>query len=157
VRQTAGADSPILGEARTAAERRYAAHWRTDQGFSVDTLRAREAWFTPALYQLLLADMSGDGVGVLDYDPFSDAQDNAQRFALGTPHASHDTVYVPVDVRFDSPREAHRSVTLAMVRAGSGWQIGDFIDQTGSLVAQLRKHPPAASRPSSATKDGATH
>lgn len=147
----------MLGEARSTAEMRYASHWRTGQGFSVDTLRARKAWFTPTLYQLLLADMSGDEIGVVDYDPFSGAQDIAQRFAIGPPHASHDTVYVPVDVQFDSSGEAHRSVTLAMVPGVSGWQIGDFIDRNGSLVAQLRKYPPETSKTSSATTDTSSH
>lgn len=126
-------------------------------GDVVALLRARKAWFTPTLYQLLLADMSGDEIGVVNYDPFPGAQDDAQRFAIGSPHASHDTVYVPVDVQFDSASESKRSVTLAMVRGLSGWQIGDFIDRNGSLAAQLRKYPPETSLTSSAAEDTSGH
>ena len=134
-----GADAATLAQARAAVEARYAAHWRGGQGFSADTLRARKAWFTPAFYQLLLADMSGDEIGIVDYDPFTDAQDDGARFVVGNPRAGHDTVYVPVEVRFDSASEAQRSVTLAMVRDSSAWRIGDFIDGDGSLAGRLRK------------------
>lgn len=157
VHQQTDADSASLAQARATAGMRYAAHWRTDQAFSVDTLRAREAWFTPILYELLLTDMPGGDIGVVDYDPFSDAQDSAQRFTLGQPRANHDTVYVPVDVQFDSTSELHRNVTLAMVRGAAGWQIGDFIDGNGSLVAELRKDPPQSTKTPAASKDTSSH
>jgi hypothetical protein len=136
------ADSSPLAEARATVEARYAAHWRTDQGFSRDTLRARESWFTPSLYQLLLADMSEQDIGVLDHDPFSDAQDVAERYMVGTPRSHSDTVYVPIEIEFAAASDSRRRLTIAMVHRGSSWQIGDFIDKSGSLAARLRQDPP---------------
>ena len=131
-------ESRQLPDARATVEARYAAHWRTDQGFSRDTLRARRAWFTPALYQLLLTDMSGEEIGVLDYDPFTDAQDTAERYTIESPRASGDTVYVPVAVYFATATEPAHRITLAMVKSGAEWQIADFVDKNGRLAALLR-------------------
>ena len=131
-----------LTDARATVEARYAAHWHTDQGFSRDTLRARRAWFTPALYQLLRADLSGEEIGALDHDPFTDAQDTAERYAIEAPRASGDTVYVPVVVHFATASEPPHRITLAMVASGARWQIADFVDQNGSLAALLRDASP---------------
>lgn len=136
------ANASTLAAARATVAQRYAEHWRSGQGFSADTLRAREQWFTPALYQLMRADMSGSEIGIVDYDPFTEAQDDAERYAVGAARASHDTVYVPVDVRFASSSGSHRAITLAMVRDAAQWKIADFIDHDGSLVAKLRANAP---------------
>ena len=135
-------DTAAFAQARATVEQRYAAHWRAGQSFSRDTLRARASWFTRALYELMLADMAGDEIGIVDYDPFTEAQDDAARYAVGAARASHDTLYIPVDVQFASGSERNHTVTLAMVRDASHWKIADFIDGDGSLAAKLRASLP---------------
>lgn len=143
-------DSAALNDARTTVGARYAAHWRGGQGFSLAMVRTTRAWFTPRLDSLLEADMSGDGIGVIDHDPFVDAQESARSYSVGAPRMSHDTAYVPVDITFDSTFEdPHSRVTLAMVRGSSGWRIGDFVDRYGSLATALAKDAAETARAAS--------
>jgi len=131
------ADSIDTTAARDAVQRRYEAHFHGGQAFSVDTLRARKSWFTPDLYRLMAADMRTSGeVGYLDFDPFTNAQDDAARFDLGAVRTSHDTVYVEVNVHFSS--EQSKLVTLAMLPAPEGWVIANFVYPDGDLAARLR-------------------
>ena len=111
---------------------RYAQHFRTRQGFSIDTLRARQRWFTPCLYSVLIADAeradSLREVGFLNWDPFTRAQDDASGFrAVSATHA-HDTVFVHVDVLFGYPPPGLPSpITVAVTRVDSTWRIADLI------------------------------
>ena len=148
------AASRRLLNARATVEARYAAHWRTDQGFSADTLRARRVWFAPAFYQELRRDMPGEELGVVDYDPFTGAQDDAEQYAVDAARESGDTVYVPVVIRFATASEPAHRITLAMVAGNNGWQIADFIDQHGSLAALLRDSSSVQSAPPVAGSSG---
>jgi len=130
--------------ARDAVLRRYEAHFHGGQGFSADTLRARRSWFTPDLYRLMAADLNTAGdIGYLDFDPFTDAQDDATRFDVGAVRTSHDTVYVEVNVHFGTDV---RRLTLAMQATPDGWAIADFIYPDGDLAANLRKAANTAGR-----------
>lgn len=122
---------------RDAVLRRYEAHFHAGQAFSADTLRARQSWFTPDLYRLMATDMRATGaVGYIDFDPFTDAQDDASRFDVDAVRASHDTVYVDVNVRFGAET---KRVTLAMLRRPDEWAIADFIYPHGDLALDLRR------------------
>jgi hypothetical protein len=132
-----------MSEAIAAVGRRYQAHFASGQGFSVDTLRARQAWFTPQLYQLMLADMSPTGeLGYIDFDPFTDAQDEAASYTVGKARPAQDTVLVEVAVAFPEAvgngHEQHR-ITLAMLRARAGWQIANFVYAEGDLAHDLKR------------------
>jgi len=132
-----------MSDAIAAEGQRYQAHFASGQGFSVETLRARQAWFTPQLYQLMLADMSSTGeIGYIDFDPFTDAQDDAASYAVGTARPAHDTVLVEVAVAFPpavgNGREQRR-ITLPMLRARAGWQIANFVYPDGDLAHDLKR------------------
>lgn len=137
-------DSAAPDDARAFVERRYTEHFAGGQGFSVPSLRARRSWFTPRLYQLMLSDMdspSGE-IGYIDHDPFTNAQDDAARFSVGSARQSHDTVLVDVDIAFDSTiagGQVRARVTLAVVRARNSWEIANFLTANGDLASELAR------------------
>jgi hypothetical protein len=135
----AGADEPSA-----VVERFYRQHFAAGQGFSLTTLRARQSWFTPHLYGLLLADMGHpeEGIGYVEADPFVDGQEDAARFAVGPARQAHDTALVDVIVTY--PRDVGdghetRQVTVALLPSRAGWQIADLVYTHGSLAAGLQK------------------
>ena len=132
----------LLSEARAMVEQRYAQHFAGGQGFSLDTLRGRRAWFTPRLYDLMLADMGHpeEGIGYIEADPFVDGQEDAKQFAVHAARQSHDTVFVDVDVTYPPDvGNGHetRRVTVAALPAAAGWQIADLRYAHGSLAEGL--------------------
>ncbi len=111
---------------------RYTEHFRGDQGFSVEILRARRQWFTPCLYSLLLADIDGSFTrgdpGFLDWDPFTTAQDDANGFQITGATRSHDTVLVHVAVLFGYPPPGQaQPITVAVTRVDTSWRIADLV------------------------------
>ena len=133
-----------LADARATVERRYTQHFAGVQGFSVDTLRARRAWFTPRLYDLMLADMGRpeEGLGFIEADPFGDGREGAKGFVVRDARQSHDTVLVDVDVAYPPDvGNGHktRRVTVAVLPAAEGWQIADLQYAHGSLAAGMLK------------------
>jgi hypothetical protein len=132
-----------MSDVIAAVEQRYQTHFASGQGFSVDTLRARQGWFTPHLYQLMLEDMSSTGeIGYIDFDPFTDAQDDAARYTVGAARSAHDTVLVEVAIAFPGAvgnGHEQRRVTLAMLRASAGWQIANFVYSDTDLARNLTR------------------
>jgi hypothetical protein len=132
-----------VDNARAAVDQRYRQHFASGQGFSVDTLRARKAWFTPQLYQLMLADMSSTGeVGYIDFDPFTEAQDDAAAYAIGSARTAHDTVLVEVAVTFPPAvgnGHEQQHLTLAMLPTPGGWKIANFLSPVRDLAADLAR------------------
>lgn len=125
---SAASDSSAIAYVRE----RYTQHFRTRQGFGVDTLRARQRWFTPCLYSVLLADAeradSLREVGFLNWDPFTRAQDDANGFRAVSATRAHDTVFVHVDVLFGYPPPGLPSpITVAVTRVDTTWRIADLI------------------------------
>jgi Protein of unknown function (DUF3828) len=137
-----------VDNARAAVDQRYHQHFASRQGFSVDTLRARKAWFTPQLYQLMLADMSSTGeIGYIDFDPFTDAQDDAATYTVGAAHPAHDTVLVEVAVTFPPAvgnGHEQQHITLAMLPTLGGWKIANFMSSDRDLAADLARLSPNA-------------
>lgn len=160
---SAPVDSTRLAAARAAVEQRYRAHFAGDQGFSDDRLRERRDWFTPALYDLMHEDFALGaaqcGVGFIDFDPFTNAQDDASGYSVKQAHASHDTVYVPVVLSYPGGQQS--GIALGMVDASGGWRIANFVHADWDLAAKLResnaearKTPPAkCDEPDSAGAD----
>lgn len=156
--------SAALDSARGTAERRYRQHFAEQRkGFSVGTLRARRSWFTPRLYEAMLADMSHEGeIGYIDFDPFTAAQDDASSFAVASGRSAHDTVLVDVTITYP-PGSSDRSarVTLAMVPSPVGWQIGNFIyadhDLAGGLLRAAQGDSSHVSPDSATRADDSTH
>jgi hypothetical protein len=122
-----------------------AAHLAAPQGFSAKTLEARAAWFTDSLRTLLRADFGdGSSIGVLSWDPFTDAQDDAAGFTHTSTRWANDTALVEFAIRFDSTYApgAARTVTLALTLEGDAWRIADFRSRGQSLAASIRSSLP---------------
>lgn len=148
----ASTDAAAIAYVRT----RYSQHFRNGQGFSVDTLRARREWFTPCFYSLLLSDMDGAAargdIGVLDWDPFTSAQDDANGFRVVDARRSHDTVLVRVAVLFDYPPPGStRNVTVAVAPVDTAWRIANLVtpefDLARGIDSALREDASRARKP----------
>jgi hypothetical protein len=131
-------------EPSAAVRRFYRQHFAAGQAFSLTTLRARQTWFTPHLYDLLLADMGHpeEGIGYVEADLFVDGQEDAARFTVGPARQAHDTALVDVVVTYPPDvGNGHeiRQVTVAVLPSPVGWQIADLVYTHGSLAAGLRK------------------
>jgi hypothetical protein len=91
----------------------------------------------------MVADMSSTGeVGYIDFDPFTDAQDDAASYAVGTARLTHDTVLVEVAVTFPPAvgnGHEQRHITLAMLPALGGWKIANFMSPDRDLAADLTR------------------
>jgi hypothetical protein len=106
------------------ATQRLAEHGR--DGFSVDDARRTRDWFTPELLALLVRDMSDtNGVGYLNWDPFTGAQDDVGPFRFEEMTRVGDTVRV----RFSREgfEQKRASVTLAMRQLDGRWRIANFL------------------------------
>jgi hypothetical protein len=117
---TSRLDSAAIG----IATQRLAAHGQ--DGFSVDNAKRTRDWFTPELFALLMRDMSdSNGVGYLDWDPFTGAQDDVGPLRFEEMTRVGDTVRV----RFSREGFAQKreSVTLAMRYLDGRWLIANFL------------------------------
>jgi hypothetical protein len=113
-------DSAAIG----IATQRLAEHGQ--DGFSVDDAKRARDWFTPELATLLVRDMSNpNGVGYLNWDPFTGAQDEVGPFRFEEITRVGDTVRV----RFSREgfEQKRRSVTLAMLHLDGLWRIANFL------------------------------
>ena len=117
---TSRLDSAAIG----IATQRLAEHGH--DGFSVDDARRARDWFTPELATLLVRDMSDpNGVGYLNWDPFTGAQDEVGPFRFEDMTRVGDTVRVRFSREgFEPKRE---SVTLAMRHLDGRWRIANFL------------------------------
>jgi hypothetical protein len=136
-------DSAATARAVDVATQRLREHGQA--GLSLDDVKRTQDWFTPELYQLLVNDMSFDpgGVGYLNRDPFTDAQDDVGPFRFENVRYADDTVMV----RFSREGYEHKrdSVTLAMRRIEGSWRIANFIYSAHppchrDLAAGLARH-----------------
>ena len=131
--------------AESVAVARMSAHFAAPQGFSATTLEARAAWFTDSLRALLRADFGdGSSIGVLNWDPFTEAQDDAAGFTHTSTRWANDTALVEFAIRFDStyaPGSA-TTVTLALTLEQAEWRIADFLSRGRSLATSIRSSSP---------------
>ena len=147
--------SPAESVAVARVRARFAAHFAGGQGFGIDTLRARQTWFTPCLYSLMLADMAGDsargGVGYLNWDPFTASQDDASAFHVDDAERAHDSVLVLVRVEYPGAANRPTSMVVATTQVGGEWRIANIVTPAVNLAAgldsSLRADSAAANRP----------
>jgi hypothetical protein len=138
---TATVSSPAAESAAVEqVRRRFSAHFAGQQGFGVDTLRARRTWFTPCLYSMLLADMDANStrgdVGYLNWDPFAAAQDDAAGFHIERAESGHDSVLV--HLRIDYPGSvASTAMTVAVTDVDGQWRIANIVTQQANLARGL--------------------
>jgi len=116
--------SQVDSAAIRVATKRLAEHGH--EGFSLEVARRTRDWFTPELFALLVRDMSDtNGIGYLNWDPFTGAQDEVGPFRFESITRVGDTIRV----RFSRERLDHRrgSVTLAMRLLDGQWRIANFL------------------------------
>jgi hypothetical protein len=106
------------------ATQRLAEHGQ--DGFSVDDAKRTRDWFTPELFALLVRDMSDtNGVGYLNWDPLTGAQDDVGPLRFEQMTRVGDTVRVRFSREgFERKRE---SVTLAMRHIDGRWRIANIL------------------------------
>jgi hypothetical protein len=161
-----------LVEARAALESVYASHFANGQRTGDDSAKT---WYTTALNQLMREDAAGGaaqcGVGFLNFDPLTSAQDDVGSYMLGEPRSQADTALIPVRIHTDypAPKGTDEAMTVAVVRETGRWRIANFVhtdwDLLSSLrtsVAELRVAPkvncstPPAEAPDSLRRDSAS-
>src|SRR5262245_4299440 len=108
-------------------------HWETH----------RRAWFTARFAQLLQDDEAGGaaqcGVGFLDFNPLTSAQDNVGSSTLGPPKALGETVFVPVRIHPGLSSPSDENATIAMLKDGGSWRIGNVIHSDWDMVSSLTR------------------
>lgn len=143
------ATSRLDSAAIVVATQRLVEHGQA--GFSIgDATRTRD-WFTPELFALFVRDMSDtNGVGYLNWDPFTGAQDDVGPFRFEEITRIGDTVRVRYSREgFDHERT---SVTLAMRYLDGRWRIANFLYPDNTFchrdlaVGLTRQARPADSR-----------
>lgn len=155
--QVSAASSPPLtslqvADARAALEHIYATHFAQGQGNTAE----QPGWYTGQLRQLIKDDADAGaaqcGVGYLNFDPLTDAQDSVASYALGAPRANGDTVVIPVRIHsgFPGSTEPDEQLTVAMRQEGGTWRIANIVQSHSNLVkaldstvAELRAAPKA--------------
>jgi hypothetical protein len=96
-------DSAAFADAIGVATQRMHDHWQS--GFSVGQVRGNREAYTPQLYEMLVRDMSDPGgVGYLNANPFTDAQDDVGPFRFEDVRQSGDTMMVRFS-RGETPAE----------------------------------------------------
>jgi len=82
VAERAPRDSAVAGAVAVATQR-MAVHGKS--GLSVEDLKRTRDWFTPEIFALLVRDMSDPGgIGYLNWDPFTAAQDESTQAPAAT-------------------------------------------------------------------------
>jgi hypothetical protein len=101
----------------------YAEHYKS-QGFGADDVAKRKAWFTPKLHSLLAEDAKREPESEdpprLAFDPLTNAQEDAERFAIGASRSEGRREYVEVANYFGTTA---LRVTLQLVEIGGAWRI----------------------------------
>lgn len=104
-------------------------------------LSGARQFFTPALYaplEKVIEQEKREQAEILDFNPFVDAQIEAQSYATGTSSGNGATVSVPVSLRF--PHSKEPGILHVIVRRGpSGWKIDNFVyPDNGNLRRTLQ-------------------
>jgi hypothetical protein len=120
----------------------YARHFAHGQETKDDVTNVL---YTTTLDQLIRADAAGGeaqcGVGYLNFDPLTSAQDDVASYTLGQPSAHADTALIPVRIHADypAPKGTDEALTLATVREAGRWRIANIVRRDGDLVSGLRQ------------------
>lgn len=118
----------------------YTQHFAHQQRWDLTAERARER-FAPALLALLDADdraaaaSPGELVG-LDFDPLTNAQEEADSWTAGAAKLTGTSATVPVELRTGA--ETTR-ITVRLVARGQRWQIADLDYGETTLVKTLEQ------------------
>jgi hypothetical protein len=76
------------------------------------------------------------GVGYLDWDPFTAAQDDAAGFRIERTESSHDTVFVHLQISYPGT-EPPKPMTVATTQLGGEWRLANIITPEANLARGL--------------------
>jgi hypothetical protein len=118
----------------------YRGHFARHQRWDL-TYKREQAKFAPELLKLLKEDerkqaASPDEVVGLDFDPITDAQDEATRFKVTGSTSEGEDAIVSVSVYFGT--EVH-TVRLRLTPSGSSWLIANVLYDEGDLIKILKE------------------
>jgi len=100
--------------------------------------RAFLSLLTPRLRRAIEVDMSGSDVGILDYDPICQCQDN-EGLIFRVVSIREGPTKAAAAIESRSGRDTRR-VKLQLVRTSQGWRIGDFATKAEpSLLHDLER------------------
>ena len=120
----------------------YTAHYE-NQGFGDDDLVKRKDWFTPRLYALLKADAQREPESAdpprLAFDPFTNAQEDADHFEIGGTRWDGQRAYVEV-LNFYGTTALR--VTLQLVKLEERWRIENMLYGEGFTLRRILATPP---------------
>ena len=118
----------------------YRGHFAHSQRFDQTLVRERSR-FASGLIALLDADGKAlaahvDAVVGLDFDPLTNAQEEASGYEIGAVGVMQGTRTVPVSVRFGSERT---KLVVRLVQEQGAWKVADVETGEGSLVKTLQQ------------------
>lgn len=118
----------------------YARHFAHQQRWDLTAREARSR-FAPALLALLDADdraaaATPDEIVGLDFDPLTNAQEEAEAWTPGSAQVTGTTAAVPVELRTGTQT---RRVTVRLVAQGQQWRIADLDYGETTLVRTLEQ------------------
>ncbi len=118
----------------------YRGHFAQHQRWDLTEKRERKN-FTAELVSLLDEDLAKqaanpDEVVGLDFNPVTNAQDDATRFKVGTPTVDGDDTIVPVSIYFGTER---RTVRVRLTLVSGSWKIANFLYEEGDLLSILKE------------------
>lgn len=118
----------------------YAGHFANQQRWDLTLKRAR-ARFAPALLVLLEADAraaaaSSDDIVGLDFDPLTNAQEEADAFTVGPARVNGAEATVAVELRTGQERT---TVTAHLSSSSGAWLISDLDYGGATLSATLKE------------------
>ena len=141
--QAAGAQASPAGVVRAF----YQHHFAHEQCcFNEEGLKARRAWFTPALYERMLREvrkvLPEDEVPYFNGDPFTNSQEGPVDFRLGRARVRGGRATVSVTLRFTDGRRTieRRTLNLELLRQRGDWKIDNIRYPDGTdFVSQLKE------------------
>jgi hypothetical protein len=105
----------------------YTEHYKS-QGFGEGDLAKRKGWFTPKLHALLAEDArrepESDDPPRLAFDPFTNAQEDADRFSIRSSRWERNRAFVEVENYFGA---TPLRVTLQLANLDGEWRIENMI------------------------------
>ena len=135
--------------AAQAAESFYRYHFARDRGFVRANVVQRRRWLTPELYRLMLNELRReaafrkahpDEVPFMTGDPFTDAQEYPDTFAVGRATVRGNTATVPVTFGWRNVAEK-RTLQVDLLRQGGRWLIHDVRREGDAGLLKLLRRP----------------
>lgn len=135
--------------AERAAESFYRYHFARDRGFVRANVVRRRRWLTPELYRLMLNEFRReaafrrahpDEVPFMTGDPFTNAQEYPDTFAVGRATVRDRRASVPVTFGWRGVAEK-RTLQIDLVKQGGRWLIHDVRREGDAGLLKLLRRP----------------